>query len=138
MDKKQFTAVGAKSGGEARIISVESFTKAGLVYEVFLDTPRSCECKHHETTGARCRHIITALVIEKIRRSAFGTRHDEEVARRIISRVLDRRNDLGQSYDALSEVRYWMFATRELIEVAHARHRENVKRELARLEGRAA
>jgi hypothetical protein len=123
-----------RGGGETRVVSIESFTTPGLFYSVSLDVPRSCSCPHNRKTGARCRHLLVAGVIERIRRSPFGTRHDEEVAREIVARVLDRKNRLDASYDALVEVRYYSFATRELRSVAKERHQENIRRELAKVE----
>jgi hypothetical protein len=124
--------------GERGMIEIQSFSDSKKSYLVSLDTPRSCECKHHSATGARCRHILAASVIQRIRRSKLATSRDEEVAREIVSRVLDRTNRLDASYEALSDARSFRFGTKELVEVAHERHRENIRRELAKIERGAA
>jgi hypothetical protein len=116
--------------GEMRITSFSDETKDYLVSL----SPLSCECMHHVRTGARCRHLLVARCIERIRRSAFGTSIDIEAAREIVSRVLNRTNRLDESYEAMNAARSFRFGTSELRKIASRRHRENVRRELARLE----
>ncbi len=115
-------------------ISIDSFSTPGRTYEVSLDAPRSCDCPHHSATGARCRHILTALSIARIRRSAFATTHDEQVARNLTASVLDKRTGVERSYEAALEAEFFRFASPELRQVGWARHKENVARETARLE----
>jgi uncharacterized Zn finger protein len=116
-------------------ISIRSFSDSTIHYDV---TEASCECPHSRIQGAYCKHRILRGVILRIRKSPFGIRRDEEVAREIVARVLDRSNRLDASYEALSDARSFRYATRELVSVAKARHRENIRRELAKVEGRVA
>jgi hypothetical protein len=116
-------------------ISIRSFSDPTIHYEV---TETFCPCRHHVERGAFCRHRILRGIVLRVRKSPFGIRHDEEVAREIVARVLDRSNRLDASYEALSDARSFRFGTKELVEVAHERHRENIRRELAKIERGAA
>lgn len=117
--------------GEEGTIVIDSFSDARKSYEV---TNEGCSCLHSRMQGAYCKHRILRGCLLRIRRSKLSTSHDEEVAREIVSRVLDRTNRLDESHEALNAARSFRFGTSELRKIASQRHRENVRRELARLE----
>lgn len=114
-------------GGETTI-TIRSHSRPNVKHEVNLDAPRSCSCEHHSATGARCRHILEALSVQRIRKSPFSVRRDEETAREIVAKVLDRRNGYPESYSAMLDAFHFRFATTELRQISQKRHVENVKR----------
>lgn len=121
----------AQLGGEAQTILIRSFSDPAREYEV---TDTGCSCPHSRIQGAMCRHRLVFGVLRRIRRSAFGISRDEETAREIVARALDRTNRLDASYEALTDARYFRFSTRELVARAHSRHRENIREELRKIE----
>lgn len=120
-----------RNGGEEKMttITIDSFSTPGRTYLVSLDAPRSCECPHFAHTGARCRHILTALSVQRIRRSAWGNEAQERHARDLVAAVLDKRNGLRRSYDLALEAEFFRFSSPELRQIAWAFHRANVARE---------
>ncbi len=112
-------------------MEIQSFTVPGKPYEV---SDTGCSCPHSRIQGAYCKHRLLFGCIQRIRRSAFGTRHDEEAARDLVASVLDKRTGIERSYDGALEAEFFRFSSPELRQVGWARHKENVGREKARLE----
>ncbi len=112
-------------------LEIQSFSTPGKTYLV-ADT--GCECPHSRIQGAMCRHRLLFGCLTRIRKSAFGTRNDERVARDLVASVLDKKTGIERSYSLAMECEFFRFSSPELRQIAWERHRVNVAREAARLE----